>query len=467
MKYSSPDAYRLLHEGAIAFAEMERTGMPIDTDYIRRETKKTNRRIRILEDKLQRDPVWKTWKRVYGEKAKLGNRQQLGEVVFGELGFKRPRVIGKKGKNDVSAFRNVDIPFVKRYFKMAKLQKAKSTYLTGVLKHVVNNRLHPSNNLNIATTYRSSVDNPNTQNWPIRDPAIAKLVRQMFVPGDDDYVIVEIDFSGIEVRGAACYNHDPVLISYLKDKSKDMHRDMAMECYMLTQDQVTKDARYCAKNQFVFPEFYGSYYKQCAPALWESIEKMNLARNDGVGLAEHLADKGITRLGKCDPEQKHPRPGTFERHIMQVQERFWNDRFKVYKKWKETWYEQYQKRGWFETLTGFVIHGHWKRNEVLNFPIQGVAFHFLLQSLIYLTKEIKERRWKSRLAQQIHDSLIALVHRKELDKFLFLSHKVMTEMLPELWKWICVPLEVEVGVSEKNWYEKVEYRPIKGEWKPA
>ena len=47
-----------------------------------------------------------------------------------------------------------------------------------------------------------------------------------------------------------------------------------------------------------------------------------------------------------NPEES-PKAGTFEKHIQEVEYDFWNNRFKVYGKWRKNWYYEYKKRGYF------------------------------------------------------------------------------------------------------------------------
>ena len=284
---------------------------------------------------------------------------------------------------------------------------------------------------------------------------MGEIIRRCFIPRKNHH-IVEIDYSGIEVRIAACYHKDPAMISYIKDPSKDMHRDMAGECFMVKPENVSKGLRYCGKNMFVFPQFYGDYYLNCAKTLWDSIDKMNHEVN-GVPMKEHLKSKGIKSLGACDPKER-PLPGTFEHHLRNVENDFWGKRFKTYSRWKKNWWEKYQREGGFSTLTGFRIDGVFSRNDVINYPVQGSAFHCLLWSLIRLNKWLNKNKMKTLIVGQIHDSIVADVHTDELDSYLSKAKTIMTQTLPEEWKWIEVPLEVEAEITPINgtWYEKKE-----------
>lgn len=455
MKAMNPttlDAYRLMHEGTLAHAEL--AGMKIDVDLLDRTIAKVGRRIERLSEELKEDDVWKVWIRRYGNKASIGSRQQLGNVLYNELGHRSEGTtrLGKRTRTDEDALTKLNMPFVRKYLEVEKLKKLRSTNLMGVRNEVVGGMLRPSFNLHLTRTYRPSSDMPNFQNLPIRDKVAGKLIRSCFVPRPR-HVLVEIDHSALEVRIAACYHRDPAMVAYIEDPTKDMHRDMAAECYMLPVDQVTKDARFYAKNQFVFPQFYGDYYVHCAKNLWDAIGQHRLKTVGGVPLQKHLAEWGITSLGNCDPRQA-PRQETFEHHIQRVEQNFWGRRFRVYARWKKRWYEQYRKRGWFRMLTGFRVEGVYGRNDVINYPVQGSAFHCLLWSLIRLVRWLRESKMRSVVVGQIHDSIIADVHREELDDYLTKVRTIMTVDVRRAWPWIVVPLEIEAEVGEENWFDK-------------
>lgn len=466
------EGYNLLHRGILELSKVEAWGMGVNTDFLNLQIKRAKKAIRSQEDALKSDPIWSKWRRRFGSKAKLGSKEQLATVLYTLMGYK-PTVFTDSGKPsaDVEALEKIDLPFCKSYTKLEKTKKALSTYLLGIREETVNSRLHPVFNLHTTQTYRSSSDSPNFQNMPIRDPDQAAMIRLNFVasPGR---VIVENDFSGIEVRIAACYHKDPVMLAYINDPTKDMHRDMAAQIYCLTPEWVKangKQHRYGAKNKFVFPQFYGDFYVSCAKALWEWIERGNLKGPDGNPLKEHLAEQGITKLGDCDPE-KEPKKGTFEYHVKEVEQDFWNNRFRHYNKWKKKWYNEYLEKGSFDTLTGFRISGNLKKNQVINYPVQGSAFHCLLWSMCEVNKRLRKLKMKSRVSGQIHDSLIGDVVIEELATYLKIVKYVMTKRLRSKWKWINVPIDVEVEIAppDGTWHDKqvVEFKNNRFIWGP-
>lgn len=484
-----------MHRGSIALSQVEHNGIRVDVDYLDRQIKRSEKRINILEAELKCHPIYKKMRRRFGSAASLGSRDHVAHIIFNELGYeckewtegKVDRKTGerkKRPKADAQTLRDVckgeDREFVDKLIRRDNTIKDKTTFLEGIRREVHNGRLRTFFNLAGGTaddtkgdprTYRSSSDSPNVHNFPIRDPERGKLIRRAFIPSEG-HVLIEADFKGIEVSIAYCYHKDPTMRTYLLDKTTDMHRDMAIECYKLEDLNCTKEwwkdksgghnCRYAAKNKFTFPQFYGDYWMQCAKNLWDDIGRLELKTPDGESLYKHLKRHGIKRLGDQDM-RADPRPGTFEKHLKEVEANFWNVRFPVYNKWKKQWYDKYLDRGWFQMKTGFVCSGIYKKNQVINYPVQGAAFHCLLWCLIELQDWLNENKMKTKIVSQIHDSLIIDAHRSEVKEVVAKLQDIMRRALLEKWKWIIVPLEVEIDIAEENWYQKVGY----DEWTAA
>lgn len=447
MQTSSPEAFKLMMDGMQAFTEIETNGMRIDVPYLDRIIKQTGKKVQEMEQSLRDDEVFSTWRKIYGSKSDLGSRKQLGRIIFKEMGVECESFT-KLGnpKTDEESLLKVDFPFVKKWRNFESLKHLRATYLTGIKRETVNGFLHPFFNLHTAATYRSSSSMPNFQNIPNRDPRQAKLIRRAFIPREG-HALVEVDYSGMEWRIASCYSQDKNMV---KD-SDDPHSIWAAKCYMY-DGKVPKDIRHAGKNQFVFPQLYGSFYKKCAINLWNSID----AFQDSVSVKDKLEEKEVFELGECD-YQSDPKPDTFEQHTKDVEETFWR-RYPSHDRWRKKWAEDYQKTGWFKVLTGFVCKGVYSRNQLFNYPIQGPAFHCLLWSLITVLKEIKNKGMKTKVTGQIHDSIYADVPLSELDDYLSMIRRTMTEDIRKEWPWIIVDLEIEAEKTESNWYSKEEVK---------
>ena len=446
---------KLLHEGCIALAQVEQNGIKIDVDYLQRAIANTKQRINKITVKMKNDPIFKTWRKHFGSRTNMGSRDQLGKVLFTVMEYPCP-ILTKTGKPkvDETALDNVDLPFVKLFVKIEKLKKANSTYLGNILRETTDGFMHPFFNLHLVQTMRSSSDHPNFQNVPLRDPKYAKVIRRAFI-ARHNHQIVEVDYSGIEISGAVCYHKDSNMMTYINDPKKDLHRDMAARCFKLPKKQVTKEIRYCGKNMFVFPQSYGDYYIHCAENLWEAISRMDLCTKDGTDLYSHLESEGILELGDCDSNQD-PRKRTFEKHLQKVEDDFWNKHFPDYGQWRKDWYYAYLKKGYFDTLTGFRIEGLYARNQIINYPVQCIAFHWLMWSLIRIQKILKKYKMKSLIVGQIHDSIVGDVYKKELQNYLEIVQQVMTLDIRKHWEWINVPLSIEAEVAPVggSWFEK-------------
>lgn len=473
MTPTTADAYELLHRGSLALARASHNGARVDVGYLKQKRIEVDREMRALTKELKADKVWKVWKGRFGDGAKLGSRPQLAAVFYEELGLPvRERTEKGQPSTEESAFRGVPLPFVKSYFRLAKLAKVRSTYLDGILREVCGEYLHPDFNLHTVQTYRGSSSDINFQNIPVRDPEVGKLIRSGFIPRRGRR-IVETDLSGAEVRVAYCYHLDPTMRAYLLDPKSDMHGDTACELFMLPPEFVRENAAWAkktvrdwAKNRFVFPQFYGSVYFQCAPHLWEAVVPCKLP--DGAALVEHLAARGVTGLGQCSPKAS-PAPGTFEQHVRRVEQSFWSDRFPVYTAWKERRLREYLERGHFDLATGFRCAGVYRRNQVINYPVQGAAFHVLLWSLVKLQDWLDRHGFKALIIGQIHDSIIADVPDDEVQDYLTAVRHFVTVACPRHWPWITIPLEIEAEVCEPgaSWATKKVWKDKGGVWTAA
>lgn len=448
------DAFDLMMEGALALSKVQSNGIKMDMDYLHGAKKKLAQMVVDEHEEFQKLPEVKHWKKKFGDAYNPGSDDQLAYILFEHLGL---RVVKQTKTKKPSVDKNVleelleetGNPMLKSLMRMRVLGKAFGTYIQGLLRETNEDGfLRPFFNLHLARTYRSSSNDPNFQNLPIRDGEIAELIRTAFIPREDRHLL-ELDFKGIEVQTAFFYHRDPVMESFLTDKKKDMHSMAAMKCYLLAADEWNKKTRHAGKNKFVFPEFYGSYWDQVGDDLWKSIalEKLKLGKNnDGISIYEHLKNKGIYNIEE------------FKDHIRKVEDWFWNDQFTVYNQWKKDWLELYHSRGYFDSLTGFRYQGILKKNEVINYAVQGAAFHMLLRTLINLQKWLEKHNMKTLIVGQIHDSLVLDIVPAEMDDVLHEALCIINQDLPKYYPFIDVPMTIEAELAPLNapWLAKKE-----------
>lgn len=471
MKATTKDAHALMHSGSVTFAEIEANGIRIDVPYLNRTIEKTVLRIKKLASKIKDDPVYRTWFREFGQDTNLDSGPQLARILFDILKYPcHHRTETGKPATGKEVLAEIDHLFVKRLVKLKALKKLKATFLEGLRREVTSDGfLHPDLNLHMTKSYRSSSGGGdgdgsyNTQNIPSRDADDARTVRRAFIPRPGR-VIIENDFSAHEFKIAANVWGDPVMRQYASDKSKDIHRDMAAKCFLMEPKQVDKMVRYVGKNGFVFPKLYGSIHKQIARNMWNEIGARKLMVGD-VPMREHLVSNGIHELGRCHM-QEDAVAGTFEYHIKQVEDQF-AEQFHVFAENCEKAWQDYRNTGRFDMVTGFRIEGLYTRNALLNYKVQGPAFHCLLWTTIELQKELKRRKMKALLINEIHDCIDADVPVEEVQNYLYLVKEIVEERLPKAWTWLEVPLEIEAEVAEESWADKKTWIEQGGKWVPT
>lgn len=463
------DAYTLLHEGSLALARAERQGIRIDVDVCFQKTQELAQKQEEAKKRLAASELGRLWTKTFGEKADFNSNSQLSKVLYSTMGLSPPKMTAKEnGSTDEESLLALGVDGVEDLLAMRRYLKIRSTYLESYLREQVDGFIHPFFSLHTVVTYRSSSSNPNLQNVPVRDEEAKQYCRSVLFPRKG-HQMVEVDFSGVEVSAAAAYHKDPEMLRYLKDKSSDMHADQAYVLFILDPyDEVIKregfkkneslaKMRQAAKNGFVFPQFYGDYYVNCAKNLacnWGGLPSSRrwkkgdgLVMPDGIRLGEHLARFGIRDLTD------------YTEHVRKAEDEFWNRRFKVYNAWKKRWVADYQKTGFIKMLTGFQCKGVMRRNEAVNYPIQGVAFHWLLWTLIQIDKWIMKENKRSRIIGEVHDSMILDVHPDELEEVVRKIRHCVSHHLPSKFDWINVPLSVEVKAADvdRPWAEMKLY----------
>lgn len=453
-----PDAYTLMHEGVLALAEASEVGMRINTDYCKRTEKELTKKIVRLERKFESSKLFKRWIKKYGLKTNKGSPLQLSKMLYEELGYQPPKFTATgAGAVDEDALKTLNIPEINILLEARKLVKLRDTYLKAFVREAVDGFVHPKFSLNNVKSFRSSSQNPNFQNIPKRDKEAISIVRGAIFPRHGNQLL-EVDYSGAEIRAGVGYHQDPQMRKYIEDATTDMHRDMAMQIFKLDEFDKEKYSshkmlRQAAKNGFVFPQFYGDYYATCAVNLacsWGKLPQGRWHKGEGIEydenhhLSDHMIKKGIKDFN------------TFTEHVKRIEKDFWGRRFRVYQEWKDDLWDSYQHRGVIDLKTGFQCRGIMRKNEALNFPIQGAAFHMLLWSFTQFSKYVYEHKMKSRPIGQIHDAMVIDVYPPELETVKALVHEIMCEKVRKHWDWINVPLEAEMelcGVDE-SWDKK-------------
>jgi DNA polymerase I-like protein with 3'-5' exonuclease and polymerase domains len=107
-------AYKLFHEGILAFADMENNGIRIDVGYCRRQKRHIEQQITMLGLELDRSEEVKMWRKVFGDKFSIDSNDQLKKILFTHMGL-TPPVLTDKGNPSVDkeSLYLIDSPIVK------------------------------------------------------------------------------------------------------------------------------------------------------------------------------------------------------------------------------------------------------------------------------------------------------------------------------------------------------------------
>jgi DNA polymerase I-like protein with 3'-5' exonuclease and polymerase domains len=459
-------------EGTQSLARAEQAGIRVDMDYIQKKKRQLTNRIESMEEEFRETKFYRRWAHSVKGNINIHANQQLSHYLYDILKLDPAKRTKKsdQGSTDEEALKQLQIPEVNALLEIRKLKKVRDTYLEGFAREQVDGYIHPFFNLHLVRTFRSSSDHPNFQNIPKRDEEAMQICRQALFarPG---HQLLEVDFSGLEVRIAAAYHKDPTMLAYLWDPSSDMHGDMAKQIFLIDKYDKTIPAHYtmrqAAKNGFVFPQFYGDYFKNNAEGIceWMKLPQTKWKAGQGIPLldgtvSDHLIAKGIKEFGSMRRgEHGKPIVTGFLKHIKNIETDFWENRFPVYAKWKEQWWNQYLAKGYIDMYTGFRCSGMMGKNDCINYPVQGAAFHCLLYLLNRLDGIIIEEELDSRIIGQIHDSIIIDTHPEELNYIAHLAHEIVVEELPKVWDWINVPLDIDAELApiDHPWSEKCKY----------
>lgn len=449
------EAYQLFQDGILAFAEMEQQGMRVDVDYIERKNKQIDRKILKLETVIYDSDFFREWQMFAKKKVNIYSPVQIENYLYKHLNLKvAKQTKSGKGSTDEETLGKLNIPELDTLLEIKKLKKIQSTYLAGFLREQVNGVIHPNFNLHFVVSFRSSVDSPNLQNIPKRDKESMKICRQALYPRVG-YQLMEFDFSQLEVRTSCAYHKDPTMIKYI-ETDHDFHKDLAMQIFNLKEydPAIHKELRQAAKNGFVFAEFYGDYYKNCVKNIatnWCKLSEGGWKKGQGIMVGkEHVSDlfirSGITSYKKL------------EKHLEEIENDLWGNRFPVYDKWRNDHWKEYQKNGYLISKTGFLYTGIMSRNDVYNYENQGSAFHVMLWCLIQATKKFKELKLKTRIVNQIHDSILLDAFPPEREQVTALMKRIMERDVRKHWDWINVPLKVNYSLSgvDCSWAESKE-----------
>lgn len=397
---------------AHVLADIEWTGVALDTVYLKQLSDQLNERLQILEREICG---------LAGCDFNLNSPKQVAEVLFEKMGIaSSKKTKGKTGfSTDVKVLEQLadEHEIVGKLLEYRQLFKLKSTYIDALpaLINAKTHRLHTSFNQTVTATGRLSSSNPNLQNIPIRTE-LGRQIRQAFVPEQrEGWSLLSADYSQIELRLLAHFSEDPNLIEAFQ-KGEDIHSATAALVFGLPIDKITKEQRYRAKTVN-----FGVVYGQ---------SPFGLAQQLGipVGEAGQFIQLYFSRYGR----------------VKQC-----IDRIKA----------EAHQTGKVSTLCGRTRDlsrdlqssnrsiREFAERAAFNTPLQGSAADLMKVAMIRLQRKLQAENLKTRIILQVHDELVLEVPDEELEQ---VQKLVIWAM--ELGQPLKVPLVVDAYVGP-SWME--------------
>lgn len=349
--------------------------------------------------------------------------QQLSQYLFNDLGLPVQEISEKSKQprtNKPSLEKLVDHhPVVPLLLEHAKLQKLLSTYVDGLIPHIrPDGRIRSSLNIVGARSGRMSSSEPNLQNIPSTGE-FAKVAKSIFnvPPG---HVLLQLDYSQLEVRIAAMLSQEPGLIQAYIDGA-DVHRRTASKAFKTPEEEVTKELRRNAKA-VVFGVLYGKTANSLA-------RDLGVSQNEGRTIFDSVlgAYPVMTQWMK-ECRRYTEKYGTAWTYIPSEDGKMRRARC------RQLWQIAEPDGGAQSTA----------RNGAVNTPVQGSASDYMLRTLVAVVNWIISDGIPARVTNTVHDSILL-----EVPYAWALEVAAVVKDIMEAWPSCGVPLvaDVDIGLS--------------------
>ncbi|HEY5583369.1 MAG TPA: DNA polymerase I [Ruminiclostridium sp.] len=389
-------------------ADMELWGFKVDVNGLKSYSKELDARLIILENEIYM---------LAGENFNINSPKQLGVVLFEKLGLPTMKKTKTGYSTDAEVLEQLSDKheIVERILEYRQLMKLKTTYADGLLAILDKDtcKIHSSFNQTVTATGRISSTEPNLQNMPIK-LEMGRKIRRVFIPSDENYVLLDADYSQIELRVLAHISDDKNMIAAFNN-NEDIHTTTASKVFGIPPEEVTSIMRSRAKA-VNFGIVYG-------------IGDFSLSKD--IGVTKKEAKKYIDEyLAKYSKVRDYMRE-TVDRG---KENGFVTTLFNRRRYLPELKSSNFNMRSFGERIA-------------MNTPIQGSAADIIKISMVRVYSELKKRKLKSRLILQVHDELILETERTEIEEVSKLLKESMENAVS-----LKVPITVEVKCGE-TWYE--------------
>ena len=387
-------------------AKMENLGFAVDKKGIENFGKMLKENIENLKSEIYNS---------VGREFNINSPKQLGVALFEDLALpcKKKTKSGYSTSADVLESLKNQHPVVSMVLQYRTLSKLNSTYCEGLLKVIGDDgRIHSSFNQTETRTGRISSTEPNLQNIPVR----TELGREMrkFFTARDGWVLVDADYSQIELRVLADISGDKNMIDAFKN-NQDIHAITASQVFNMPLDFVTGEMRSRAKA-------------------------VNFGIVYGIGAYSLAKDIGVT-----NKEAKNYIE-SYLKHYSGI-DKYMHD---VVEKAKDTGYVEtvFGRRRYLPELSASNgMTRAFGERVARNAPIQGTAADIIKIAMIKVDKRLTEENLEARLVLQVHDELIVECPSHESMRVAMILQEEMEKAVS-----LSVPLVADSAVG-KTWYD--------------
>ena len=390
-------------------ADMELTGVRLDTEALRETSQGLGKRLEELEQRIYQQA---------GHSFNIASPKQVGDVLFDEMKLvEKPRKT-KKGQfvtsEEVLQQLRGKAPIVADILDYRGLRKLLSTYIEALPKLVnpKTGHIHTSFNQTITATGRLSSSDPNLQNIPVRDDD-GKEIRRCFIP-EEGCLFFSADYSQIELRIMAHLSGDENMIASFNG-GHDIHAATAARIWHKRIEEVTPDERKKAK-QANFGIIYGI-------TTFGLAQRMSISNNE----AKSLIDGYFATFPKVHDFMEKAKESARE------------------KGYAET---LYHRRRYLPDINSqnATVRGFAERNAI-NAPIQGSEADIIKVAMIRIHDRFRREGIRSKMILQVHDELNFSVLPEEKE----LVERVVIEEMQGACR-LSVPLIADAGWGH-NWLE--------------
>ncbi len=392
---------------AFVLAEMELVGFKIDKEGIA----KYGEELRMAEEDLKQ--------RIYsyaGEEFNIGSPKQLGEVLFEKMGLPKSKKTKTGYSTDAETLQKLisKHPIIEDILDYRQVAKLRATYAEGLVKAAgEDGRIHCMLNQTGTATGRLSSSEPNLQNIPIRTE-LGRRFRKYFIPKNDDFVLIDADYSQIELRLLAHMSEDEEMISAFLS-GEDIHAMTASRVFGIPKSEVTAELRKRAKA-------------------------VNFGIIYGIGEYSLSEDLGVSRAAAKEYIESY-----FEK-FPKIRE--YLDNVKSAAKTDGYVTTLFGRRRYIPELASSNKNlQHFGERVAMNSPLQGTAADIIKLAMIKVADRLKKSGLNAQLVMQVHDELIIEACREDAESVRDMLVDCMENAVA-----YSVPMSVDAHIGD-NWYD--------------